>query len=177
MVFKIDKNKCKGCPYQNKCNGDGFKIKPLEPEINGSKILLVFQAPGRDELSGNDGVCAPAPIISNRSHSTAARIRNSLKRINKHRENYDITEVVLCYPGKNKNNRDKKPSKKAIKKCQEHLKNCIIDFKYDKIISFGKIANDSVESIIKENPKIEHIKLAHPSSNKLTNNELDAKLH
>ena len=169
---------CNGCPYSSKQSKD--KHIPIIIERNKSDVLLVFQAPGKDEWCGNGGTQRPAPIISKKSHSTAARLRNSFNRKHVQRQNYDIAEVVQCYPGEGNNGRDKRPSKKAITHCSKILERNIKFNQwnhYKKIVSFGKIANDVVERIIaKNNLSINHERLAHPSSYRLKNVDLDNSL-
>ena len=74
---------CRDCPYSESKHLIGsLKNEPIKPEIHNSDTLLVFQAPGKDEWSGNNGTSCRAPIISNNPHSVAARMRNSFARKN-----------------------------------------------------------------------------------------------
>lgn len=169
---------CQNCPY---CNAKHLSTSilrmPLNAETRNVDTLLVFLAPGGNEWTGNGGNDKPAPIISNNPRSTAARLRNSFNRIHKTRTDFDLTEAVQCYPGKNSNKRDKKPCVTAIVQCSNHLTNDIQRHAYSKIISFGVIANQVVDDIIhNQNISTQHIKLPHPSSGRLSNSMLDSSL-
>ena len=92
MPTNYNNNFCLNCPYSgSKHLTINYNNMPLSAELNHSKTLLVFQAPGINEWTGNFGYTNRAPIISNSSHSCAARLRNSFDRIKKYRSNYDIT--------------------------------------------------------------------------------------
>ena len=168
---------CKDCPYSESKHLIGsLKNEPIKPEIHNSDTLLVFQAPGKDEWSGNNGTTRRAPIISNNPHSAAARMRNSFARKNVRREDFDITEVVLCYPGKyESNNRDMKPKKTAIDNCIKNLENIISQGNYTTIISFGEVAKCAVKKalISTNNQNIIHKAVNHPCY-RLKNEDLDA---
>ena len=178
MPSNYSSSYCQHCPYcKTKHLSGSIQRLPLNAEVRGKSILLVFQAPGENEWTGNGGKNNPAPIISNNYRSAAARLRNSFKRIQKTRMDYDITEVVQCYPGKNANKRDRRPNAIAISQCSNHLAADIQNHAYSKIISFGVIANQAVDDIIrKRNISVTHIKLPHPSSGKLSNSVLDSNL-
>ena len=165
--LQVNNKWCKKCPYSGAAhmNNQG---KPLRLENNNSKILLVFQAPGIEEWKQRK------PIISKKRNSASSRMENAFKRKCKNRQDYDITEAVQCYPGYG-NNRDKKPSKKAVECCKEHLKRDIINGKYEKIIAFGRIAQESVSEIVKGVASIEIVNKRHPCGG-VTNNELDKEL-
>lgn len=169
---------CQSCPYCNAKHLSSSTAKiPLNAEIRKTNTLLVFLAPGENEWTGNCGKTQPAPIISDNPRSTAARLRNSFNRIHKTRMDYDLTETVQCYPGKNSNKRDRRPCEAAISQCANHLMADIQGHAYTRIISFGVIANKIVEDIIiKLNTPVQHIKLPHPSSGKLSNSLLDSSL-
>ena len=169
---------CQNCPYCNAKHLPSYlQGLPLNSEIRKTKTLLVFQSPGINEWTGNSGEDKPAPLISNSSTSTAARLRKSFCRIHKKRTDFDITETVQCYPGQYSNKRDKKPRIAAINQCSHHLAKDIQENTYSKIISFGVFANNIVDEIIKkQNITVQHIKLPHPSSGKLSNLVLDANL-
>ena len=169
---------CQSCPYCNaKHLSSTMQGMPLNAEIRKTNTLLVFLAPGENEWTGNCGKTLPAPIISNNPRSTAARLRNSFNRIHKTRINYDLTEAVQCYPGKNSSKRDRRPYASAIVQCANHLTADIQGHAYSRIISFGVIANQVVDDIIRKlNIPAQHIKLPHPSSGRLSNSLLDLSL-
>ena len=159
-------NKCinNGCPLYEK------GIKPLKLEKNNSEILLIFQAPGKIEWTKK------APIQKQESKSSAGwRIAKSWLRTGRKREEFDITNIVLCYPGFNeKIKRDKKPNKKTINCCLEKLKKEIENNKYTKIICFGKIARENICKIFPENIKNLQIKTVRHPCGGLSNEELDS---
>ena len=160
---------CTGCPYANLPN------QPIRCERNGSKYLLVFQAPGNDEWSGTTISGNRIPIDSANSHSCAARMRNSFVRKGVSRNNYDIAEAVCCYPGKNQNDRDKKPSARSITSCINNMERLLQKGQYTRIVCFGNIAYKVVSqalSAIHGNVPI-CTKASHPSSG-VSNNALDS---
>lgn len=157
-------NHCNECPYLRSENGNA----PLSKEHNGGSILLVFQAPGVDEWSRR------MPVCSEEARSTAARIRNSLSRINKSRADFDITNAVQCFPGKASSGRDKKPSEVARRKCEKWLQSDIFGSSYTKIVVFGAVARKSVSSALSSS-SIPVVFIAHPSGG-LKNTDLDSAL-
>lgn len=114
------------------------------------------------------------PVCSEEARSTAARIRNSLLRINKLRADFDITNAVQCFPGKASSGRDKKPSEVARRKCEKWLQSDIDNSSYTKIVVFGAVAKKSVRSVISSS-SIPVVFIAHPSGG-LKNVDLDAAL-
>lgn len=166
---------CNGCPYNNCPHLDNkLKKAPIKSELNHSNTLLVFQSPGKDEWSGNNGTTERLPIISKSSHSAAARMRKSFARKNLSREDFDITEAVLCYPGQYGNGRDKKPRKNAVIKCNKHLEKMILNGNYSTIVSFGDIANRAVNKALEnlKMPNIKHKISKHPCY-RISNKDLD----
>ena len=157
------------CPYYNK------QIKSIGIEKNKSDILLVFQSPGQDEWSGNTISKIRKPIDSINPHSCANRMRNSFKRKNVYRSNYDIAEAVCCYPGNNGSGRDFKPKQAAVNNCVDNMIKVLSNSSYKKIICFGKIAFEVVNKAI---AKISGwsgpapVKRRHPSSS-VSNRILD----
>lgn len=161
---------CAGCPYAKPSN------QPIRCERNGSKYLLVFQAPGNDEWHGGKSTISGnrIPIDSVNSHSCAARMRNSFVRKGVLRNNYDIAEAVCCYPGKNQNGRDKKPSAKSIASCINNMERLLRKGQYTRIVCFGNIAYKVVSqalSAIHGNAICTWA--SHPSSG-VSNNILDS---
>lgn len=133
---------CAECPY--------YKEKgkaPIGLENNGSKVLLLFQAPGKDEWDGKTYNSRRIPVASKNKSSAGMRIKNSLERIGKVRQDFDYAETVMCYPEKNSSGRDKKPSEKAIHICIKYLNNEIEKNGYTTIICFGKVAENAIKSL------------------------------
>jgi len=141
---------------------------PLAMENNSSDVLLIFQAPGEIEWSKK------IPICSDSNNSAAARIRNSLNRIGKTRQDFNITNATQCYPGKSLNGRDAKPVKSARNKCANLLKNNIESSSFRKFIVFGSLAKESIEFLGFKNDN-RFIFLLHPSGG-LSNEKLDLSL-
>ena len=167
----MDCCKYKECPYYN----EHGKYLPIGLESHKSKVLLVFQAPGKDEWKGNNSNLGRVPVSSTTPHSAGKRIMNSLDRIGKNRNDFDFVETVRCYPGKKTNGRDNKPRQSAIKLCINHLAKDIESNKYKKIICFGKIASNAVKPLLENNNSIEMIVLPHPTGH-LSNDKLDRNL-
>lgn len=156
---------CKECCYQ--VEGD----RPLSKERHGAKVLLVFQAPGKDEIAMRK------PISSNNSRSAAARVRKSLERVGMKikRSNFDITNAVQCYPGKNAVNRDLKPRESARKCCMEWLRRDIVNGGYCGIVVFGAFARRSIMGLELDKDDDLFLYIRHPSGG-LSNIELDRAL-
>ena len=158
---------CVGCPYANSSN------QPIRCERNGSKYLLVFQAPGNDEWSGTTISGNRIPIDSANSHSCAARMRNSFARKKASRKDYDIAEAVCCYPSKNTNRRDKKPSARSIASCTKNMERLLQKGQYTKIVCFGNVAYKVVSQALSTiNGNAICTWVSHPSSG-VSNNTLD----
>lgn len=170
---------CSLCPYFNQQHLTGinsiYSIQnptPLSMDIgSNADTLLIFQAPGVDEWTGNTVSGNRIPIDSQNSHSAAARMRNSMQRNVVQRTNYDITEAVQCFPGKRNNGRDKKPSSISQRCCLQHLIADLSQKQYNKIVAFGKVAYKSAMLAVNT---VNHLKLGitqpqptfaqHPSS-------------
>lgn len=163
---------CAGCPYAKPSN------QPIRCERNGSKYLLVFQAPGNDEWSGTTISGNRIPIDSANSHSCAARMRNSFARKKVSRKDYDIAEAVCCYPGKNKHGknkklRDKKPSVKSIVSCTKNMERLLREGQYTRIVCFGNVAYQMVSQALNAiHGNAICTWASHPSSG-VSNNTLD----
>jgi len=165
---------CDICPYRKGMHLEGTIYKniqytPLKLESNSSRILLVFQSPGEEEWKNGKAILS----ISKQGGTAGKRIENSWNRTNMKRDDFDITNVVQCFPGKGLNGRDNIPQLMAICKCKERLEYVIKNGKYKKIISFGSIANEVISNIHKRNnSSFIHIQKNHPSGG-VTNDELD----
>jgi uracil-DNA glycosylase len=163
---------CENCPYneQQHLNGTIYFNggNRLNFENNNSETLLVFQAPGVEEWKNGEAIHRQV-----NKRATGSRIAKSWELTDRVRANYDITNVVQCFPGKYKNGRDKKPRKLAIKKCMENLSVTIAEKNYRRIILFGKVAQDAFEELDNlgfDEGIIERVK--HPSGG-LSNNDLN----
>lgn len=170
---------CQGCPYHP---AEALALAPtgsrahapLDAERNGSRTLLVARAPGIDEWE--DG----RPLISPNYRSAAHRVRKSHGRLGRDRRDYDFTNTVQCYPGKQpsrngKPPRDNAPAPAAIAHCRQWLQRTITAGRYTKIVAIGKEAVEAVASC-KRPPGVVIRKIPHPSSGRLTNKALDAAL-
>ena len=154
---------CRLCPYY-RCGP-----QPLSMEWNPcSDVLLIFQAPGQQEWQNNK------PICSTSRHSAAARIRDSLCRIGKQRQDYSITNSVQCFPGTYSSGRDKRPKARARCQCAHWLRADIGSTQWRKVIVFGAIAKKTVIGL--GLPSYANFTfLKHPSGG-LTNRDLDIAL-
>jgi len=164
---------CNGCPYQNQNHlvGTNHFIQngqplSIERKINAD-ILLVFQSPGENEWINN------SPLYSHSPHSARARIENSWLRTGHTRQEYDITNAVQCYPGKGRS-RDLKPRVIPICMCRSWLNIDITAKPYTRIITFGNIAYQSVNTILQSIPlHIQVTQSVHPTGG-VTNAFLDS---
>lgn len=157
------KKSCKSCSL----NKEG---EPLKLERHNSKILLVFQAPGKTEWDNK------APVQNQKSISSAGyKIHKSWERTGKKRNEFDITNTVQCYPGYNeKQKRDKKPNSVTKQCCSNILETDIVNNNYSKIICFGTIAKNQVNNIMNKNKlKIKPIESKHPCARGFKNADLD----
>ncbi|MBV4429678.1 uracil-DNA glycosylase family protein [Clostridium tyrobutyricum] len=167
---------CKKCPYfgQSHLSNNENVVRsfiPVKLEDNKSNILLVFQAPGINEWRTGLTI-QPTRVIGG---SAGVRILNSWKRKGKVRANFNIVEAVRCYPGKNTDGRDEKPTKKAIECCSKILEREIKSRKYNEIIVFGTPAKNSIKSTSMYNSIKNNIKyIEHPNSSKCSNSKLDS---
>lgn len=144
------------CPYKKCSNAPaknlGYILKkknngPLDlfSRCNTNSTLLVFEAPGIDEWKNEE------PVSSQRKGGAAVKFNNELKNKNKNKEDYDIAEAVRCFPGtstKTDNQKDSKELKKAAKYCQKYLELVLEAKNYVKIVCFGKVAKDSISSVV-----------------------------
>lgn len=168
----MSENFCNDCPYYKKKHLKGttyYKntLKPLLFEDNGSKILLVLQAPGVEEWK-----IGKAIQVQTNNKSAGNRLEKSWKLKGRKRGDFDITNIVQCFPGKYKNDRDKKPKKKAIAQCLKSFEKHVEKKNYEKIIVFGKVAENAIKGlkIFSVNENISYVK--HPSGG-LTNIDLN----
>ena len=170
------KEYCNGCSYSNALHLPSTERRlPLTMEPNpGTTALLIFLAPGINEWGKGQ------PICSGSSHSAAARIRNSLRRIsasmgiNVSRCDFSITNAVQCYPGAGRNGRDKTPRAAARRQCANWLMRDIQFRNWRRIVVFGAIPKQSVRDLgYGCDPRFRFIR--HPSG-RLSNPDLDNAL-
>lgn len=138
---------CLACPYRNgnQLPEDIQRIRsvPLSLESHGSKVLLVFQAPGIEEWKSG------RPISSVKPQSAGGKLEAAFKILGKTRQNYDITNVVQCFPGKkkpkwNKAPRDNPPPKTVRTCCSKWLKEDIAKNGYERVVVFGRHAEKAI---------------------------------
>ena len=108
-------NLCSSCLYKNQQHltqifqVQNAAVSPLIIDYGqNSNTLLFFQASGKDEWQGNTVSGNRLPIDSINPHSASARMKNSMKRKNVNRADFDITKAVQWFLGKQSNGRDKK---------------------------------------------------------------------
>ena len=162
MNYPIEE--CHHCPYfdqQHIAASAAVVVRdspPVLSESNGSRILLVFQAPGIDEWETGK----PLQPTIKPGGSAGRRIELSWSRTGFNRNNFDITNAVLCYPGRKKI-RDNKPSEKAIACCIKNLEKTILNGNYSRVIAFGETAIKSSEFILQSVKSIKRlIRFRHP---------------
>ncbi|MFY0528756.1 uracil-DNA glycosylase family protein [Archangium gephyra] len=166
---------CRQCPYHP---GGPLALppttrahQPLAIEQRGSDVLIVARAPGVDEWE--DG----HPLISPNPQSAAHRLRKSWLRIGKNRQDYDITNAVLCYPGKppsspdGKPPRDNPPDAVALVQCRHWLQGTINSGRYRKIVTLGDEARAAVVACGLPSG-VNVVSVPHPSSGRLFNSAL-----
>ena len=164
---------CNDCPYyQQKHLTEKDKTDrttpPINLEKNNSTILLVFQAPGVEEWKVGKAI----QPVKKKGGTAGRRIESSWKRKNKLRNDFDIINIVQCFPG-NAEKRDLKPTSMSISACSFNLEDILRNNNYKKIIAFGNIAQDVIENLItKIEIEVEVIKSKHPTGG-LSNNDLD----
>lgn len=142
---------CRDCPYcQQQHLPADWKVDrrtpPLSPERNGSTVLLVLQAPGEEEWRAG----MPLQPVVKQGGTTGRRVLASWERTGKHRSDFDITNIVQCFPGKKRVGGDRPPSQEAVYCCSRWLRELLRHSEYTKIISLGNIASDAVARVLAE---------------------------
>ena len=145
MGVDIDYQFCDlGCPFNINNKGSftnsrrGEVNMPLPLEDNNSNVLLVFEAPGYYEWHNR------CPIYD----SSGSRMANAFESCGKIRTNYDIAEVVCCFPG-TKNKLQHSEVLLASTFCRRYLLNYVEKKKYHKIVCWGYIAHNNIIDIVK----------------------------
>lgn len=171
----MNSNICNDCPYINQEHlSANFKISRHPPQVvfedNSSNILIVLQAPGIEEWN----VGAAIQPTTKQGGTAGARIIQSWQRTNMNRTQFDILNVVQCFPGVALDGRDLIPKANAIEVCKRNVENVIMNKNYEKIIAFGNIAQNCINEIIASlimKPIVES--LNHPCGG-LSKTKLDA---
>lgn len=147
-----DDIKCSGCPYVNE------NTKKVDGINLNNKVLLVMHSPGDSEnktgrpLSGIKG-------------SSATKIIEKLLPANKTLDDYAVVELVRCKPANGK------IDEVALAICYRYLEDDIIQYKFDRIVTFCDSAFPIVKNIIFRNKlKAKVIQCKYPK-NTLTKEE------
>jgi uracil-DNA glycosylase len=151
------RNFCKKCPFHNQKNlnlGESQIKTPvlMERGKNESKSLIVFKYPGIHE-SVNGKIMVN---IFKRGGNIADRIFNSWKRVDKSKEDYDITFFIKCYKGENVKN----VPKKVVEFCSKIFRKELLLKEYDKIFIFGKEFYIDIIKIIEEE-NLNHLNIVY----------------
>lgn len=142
-------SECTTCPYSQQAHliqeqKTNRQSPPIMLENNESNVLLVFQAPGDKEW---DVGIAIQPTIKV-GGSAGARIKYSWERTNKQRTDFNVINTVQCFPGNN-GKRDLIPNSMAICSCSKRLTSILRAKEYQKIITFGRVAKEVIENLVK----------------------------
>lgn len=138
-----------------------MRALPLAMEDNGAPVLLVFQSPGVNEWKSG------RPVSSTKSGSVGARLANAFKRVGKERRDFNITNIVQCFPGKRRAqpglaSRDLTPIASARRHCSHWLRQDIEATDYKRVVVFGSQARDAVLALgYTGNPRFHYLR--HPS--------------
>ena len=108
--------RCKDCSLRDECS------KPVLPSNGRYNMMIVGEAPGRDEDKEGEGFVGKSGKL----------LWDSIVEYGYEREDFYITNVVKCYPSETKT-----PSKANIKKCSRWLDDEIKKVKPFIILSFG----------------------------------------
>ncbi len=157
---------CAGCPYIYRRHlpdaEKALRSHPLSLEDNGSRTLLIFQAPGIEEWKSGQ------PISSDSAQSAGGKLRKAFLLLGKQRTNYNISNVVQCFPGKraprgNKEPRDKSPPKVVQNACSKWLRDDISKGNYTRIVVFGRHAENALKELGYENDS-RFVFVPHPTA-------------
>lgn len=139
-----------------------IRCQPLSLEDNNSEVLLLFQAPGVEEWKSGK------PISSASAKSAGSKLRAAFHSIGKARVDYNISNVVQCFPGKrapkeNDKPRDKSPPRTVCDSCSKWLQEDISKGRYKRIVVFGKCAEKAVKRLGYEND-LRFVFFPHPTA-------------
>ena len=156
---------CNGCPYEEarhlSVQQRRVRSAPLSMEDNEGSILLVFQAPGESEWE------LGRPVISTKTSSAGVRLTNAFPKVGKTRLDFNITNTVQCFPGKQEAQtgerpRDKPPTASARAHCSHWLRQDIEGRKYERVVVFGAHAKKAIHALgYKDDPRFRYLK--HPT--------------
>jgi len=141
---------CVDCPYIHGRHlpevVKAVQSHPLSLENNGSRTLLIFQAPGIEEWKSGK------PISSDSAQSAGGKLRAAFQLLGRRRADYNISNVVQCFPGKrapngNEEPRDKSPPKAVRTACSKWLREDISKGNYTRVVVFGKHAERAVKEL------------------------------
>jgi uracil-DNA glycosylase family 4 len=123
-----------------------LRSHPLSLEDNGSRTLLIFQAPGIEEWKSGK------PISSDSAQSAGGKLRKAFHLLGKQRTDYNISNVVQCFPGKlaprgDEKPRDNRPPKSVRRACSKWLREDISKGNYTRIVVFGIPAEETVKEL------------------------------
>lgn len=139
-----------------------LRSHPLSLEDNGSRTLLIFQAPGVEEWKSG------RPISSGSANSAGGKLKKAFHLRRKQRTDYNISNVVQCFPGKQapggiKQPRDKSPPKSVRRACSKWLLEDISKGNYTRVVVFGRHAEIAVKELGYENDS-RFIFVPHPTA-------------
>jgi len=139
-----------------------LRSHPLSLEDNGSRTLLIFQAPGIEEWKSGK------PISSDSAQSAGGKLRKAFHLLGKQRTDYNVSNVVQCFPGKqapkgNKEPRDKSPPKSVRIACSKWLREDISKGNYTRVVVFGRHAEKAVKELGYENDS-RFVFVPHPTA-------------
>ncbi|WP_431484124.1 uracil-DNA glycosylase family protein [Pseudomonas solani] len=141
---------CIGCPYNNAAHlpvsSQYNRSAPLSIEDNGASVLLIFQAPGVDEWAKG------RPVASTNPSSAGVRLATAFRIAGRTRQDYNITNTVQCFPGKEPQvgttrPRDNAPTAAVRRHCSEWLRQDIQAQSYKRIVVFGAHARRAVRNL------------------------------
>jgi DNA polymerase III subunit alpha len=129
---------CSDCDLIQECN------KPVLNSTGLYNIMIIGEAPGRDEDKNGIGFCGDSGKL----------VWKELERYNLKREFFNVSNVVKCYPSKSKT-----PNKIHIKHCSKWLNEEIEKIQPTMILAFGntnlKFFNDEDSGIMNKNANTE----------------------
>lgn len=169
-----DSSNCQNCPYIGQVNlPDELRTTrlhpPVELESHGSKTLIVGEAPGIEEWR----VGAPFQRTRRVGGTAGARLAKSWERVGKCREDFDILNVVQCYPGV-AGKRDARPHALAVCSCANRLGAVLVERQYTRVVCLGEVAKQVVPHLRRVHDlSFEVVLCPHPTGG-ASNLELDS---
>jgi uracil-DNA glycosylase family 4 len=163
-TMTYDYSNCPNCPYVEQVNlPDELRTTrlgpPVELECHGSKTLIVGEAPGIEEWRAG----APFQPTKRVGGTAGARVARSWERVGKRREDFDILNVVQCYPGV-AGKRDARPDALAVSSCANRLAEVLIARQYTRVVCLGEVAKQVVLHLRKVHDlSFEVVQCPHPT--------------